>query len=328
MHKPNTQFFTRLLSAVFPLMLAIAPAHAAYPEKPVRIVVPYAAGGSSDVLARGISEQLAKELGQAVVVENRAGAGSMIGTAYVANEAADGYTLLLADVPFTIVPALYSGRVKYDARKDVAPISLIGVSPMYLFVNPKFEAGTVAELVAAAKAKPSVISVGSGGNGSLTHLMAELFMLNTGTKLVHIPYKGASASVNDLAGGQIEYSFTTMPTAAALFQAGKITPIAVSSPERMKETPSVPTFKELNVPNMTVQNWWGLLAPAGVPADVRARLEAAMKNVMQAVPVRQRLESVGVSASADTSGSALQRLVSEDLARWQEVIQRANITFE
>ncbi|OZI64100.1 Bug family tripartite tricarboxylate transporter substrate binding protein [Bordetella genomosp. 1] len=329
MHKLKTSLSTRLLPALFPLMLAAAaPAQAAYPEKPVRIIVPYAAGGSSDVLARGISDQLAKELGQPVVVENRAGAGSMIGTAYVAGEAADGYALLLADVPFTIVPALYGDRVKYDARKDFAPISLLGVSPMYLFVNPNFDAKTVPALVAAAKEKPASISIGSGGNGSLTHLMAELFMQNTATKLVHIPYKGASASVNDLAGGQIETSFTTMPTAAALFQGGKITPIAVSSPERMKETPNVPTFKELNVPNMTVQSWWGLMAPAGTPADVQARLEAAMKTVMQAGPVQQRLVSVGVSAPADTSAAALKRLLAEDFTRWQDVVKRADIKFE
>jgi tripartite-type tricarboxylate transporter receptor subunit TctC len=318
-----------LLCALFPVMVAAAtPAQAAYPEKPVRIIVPYAAGGSSDVLARGIGDQLAKELGQPVVVENRAGAGSMLGTAYVANEAADGYTLLLADVPFTIVPALYADRVKYDARKDFTPVAMLGVSPLYLFVNPGFEAQSVPALIAAAKNASNEISIGSGGNGSLTHLMAELFMQNTGTQLVHIPYKGASASANDLAGGQIQASFTTMPTAAALYQASKIKPIAVSSPERMKDTPDVPTFAELKVPNMTVQSWWGLMAPAGTPTDALARLEGAMKNVMQSEAVQQRLVTLGVTAPADTSAKALSGLLAEDFARWEDVIKRGNIKFE
>jgi len=318
--------FKKILAAA--CLLACAPAHAAYPDKPIKLVVPYSAGGSSDVIARAISDQLTDELGQSVVVENRAGAGSMIGTAYVANSPADGYTLLVADVPFAIVPALYRDRVKYDARKDFAPVSLLGLSPMYLFVSPNFPSRTVESMVAAAKAKPGQISIGSGGNGSFTHLMAELFMLQTGTQLTHIPYKGASASVNDLAGGQIETSFTTMPTAAALFQAGRITPIAVSSPQRQADTPDVPTFAELGMQQLTVQSWWGLVAPAGTPQDVLQRLDAAMHKVMQSDVVKQRLAGVGVALPSDVSAKALQGFVDADLARWQDVVDRAGIKLE
>ncbi|HTK02021.1 MAG TPA: tripartite tricarboxylate transporter substrate binding protein [Bordetella sp.] len=307
---------------------AVAPAFAAYPEQPIKIVVPYTAGGSSDVIARAISDELTAELGQSVIVENRAGAGSMIGTAYVANEKPDGYTLLLADVPFTIVPALYGDRIKYKAQTDFAPVALLGLSPMYLFVNPSFPAKTVKDLVEAARAKPGTISIGSGGNGSLTHLMAELLMLNANIKLVHIPYKGASASVNDLAGGQIDTSFTTMPTATALFQGGKIRPIAVSASERQKEAPDVPTFDEAGVPNMGVQSWWGLVAPARTPAPVLERLNAAMAKVMQSPKVQSRLNSVGVNLPPDTSSAALKSLLTADFARWQDVVKRANITFE
>jgi tripartite-type tricarboxylate transporter receptor subunit TctC len=307
---------------------AVAPALAAYPEQPIKLVVPYTAGGSSDVIARAISDELTAELGQSVIVENRAGAGSMIGTAYVANEKPDGYTLLLADVPFTIVPALYGDRIKYKAQTDFAPVSLLGLSPMYLFVNPSFPAKTVKDLVEAARAKPGTISIGSGGNGSLTHLMAELLMLNSNIKLVHIPYKGASASMNDLAGGQIDTSFTTMPTATALFQGGKIRPIAVSAPERQKEAPDVPTFDEAGVPNMGVQSWWGLVAPARTPAPVLERLNAAMAKVMQSPKVQARLNSVGVNVPPDTSATALKGLLTADFARWQDVVKRANITFE
>jgi len=309
-------------------LVPAAPAQAAYPDKPIRIIVPYSPGGSSDVIARALSDQLGAELGQSVVVENRAGAGSMIGTAYVASSPPDGYTLLLADVPFTIVPALYRDRITYDARKGFAPISLLGLSPMYLFVKPGSATPTVDSLIAAAKAKPGRISIGSGGNGSLTHLMAALFMLKTDTKLTHIPYKGASASVNDLAGGQIETSFTTMPTAAPLYQGGRIKPIAVSSPDRQSDTPDVPTFKELGLPDLTVQSWWGLTAPAGTPSEVMQRLETALQKVMKSDVIKQRLASVGVSLPPDTTARAYQDFLTADFARWQDVVQRAGIALE
>jgi tripartite-type tricarboxylate transporter receptor subunit TctC len=319
---------TTAITAAIAAFGACAPALAAYPEQPIKVIVPYTAGGSSDVIARAISDELTAELGQSVIVENRAGAGSMIGTAYVASEKPDGYTLLLADVPFTIVPALYGDRVKYNAATDFAPISLLGLSPMYLFKNPSFPANSVGEVVEMARAKPGSISIGSGGNGSLTHLMAELLMLNTGTKLVHIPYKGASASVNDLAGGQIQLSFTTMPTATALYQGKKILPLGVSSPQRQSETPDVPTFQEVGIPNMAVQSWWGLVAPARTPQPVLARLNAAMDKVMRSPKVQGRLASVGVNVPTDTSAAALQGLLTADLARWKDVVTRADIKFE
>ena len=300
----------------------------AYPDKPIKIVVPYSAGGSSDLIARAIGEQLGTELGQPVVVENRSGAGSMIGTAYVSAEAPDGYTLLLADVPFTIVPALYGNRVKYDARKDFAPIALVGLSPMYLFASPRYAAKSVEDLVADAQARPGMVSIGSGGNGSLTHLLAELFMLNTQTQLVHVPYKGAAASVSDLAGGQIDVSFSSMPSAAALFQAGKIRPLAVSSPRRQPATPKVPTFQESGLPNLTVQSWWGLLAPAGTPQAVLEKLEAATNKVMQSPAIKQRYAGIGASVPEQTNVQALQALLSADFERWQDVVSRANINLE
>lgn len=320
--------YWKALAAALALSCAAAsPARAEYPDQVIKIVVPYTAGGSSDVIARAISDKLSIELGQSVIVENRAGAGSMIGTAYVAAEKPDGYTLLLADVPFTIVPALYGDRIKYHAS-DFAPITLLGLSPMYLFVNPAFQAQTVGQFIDMAKAKPGAISIGSGGNGSLTHLMAELLMLNTGTKLVHIPYKGASASITDLAGGQIEASFTTMPTATAVYQGGKIRPLAVSSPQRQPDTPNVPTFQEAGIPNMTVQSWWGLMAPANTPAPVLQRLNAAMAKVMKSPEVKARFTAVGVNLPDDSSAGALQSLLTADLARWKDVVTRADIKLE
>jgi tripartite-type tricarboxylate transporter receptor subunit TctC len=301
---------------------------AAYPEKPVRIVVPYSPGGSSDVIARFIADELARELGQPVIVDNRAGAGSLLGTQHVAGEPPNGYTLLLADVPFTIAPALYRARARYSVDKSFVPVSLIGVAPMYLFVNQSSPARTAGDIVRQAKAAPGTVSIGSGGNGSLTHLFAELFMIHSGSQLTHVPYKGAGPALNDLAAGQIQAGFTTMPTANALYRAGRVRPIAVSSPQRTRETPDVPTFQELGMAEMTVQSWWGLLAPAGTPADIVQRLGEATQKVLRDPKVRARLQSVGLSEPEGSAPTDLQKLIAADAARWQEVVQRAKITAE
>ncbi len=322
-------FFRRsLIAAVALSSLVATTAWAAWPEQPVHIVVPYSPGGSSDVIARAIGDELGKVLGQPVIVDNRAGAGSMIGTQFVAQDAGNGYTLLLADVPFTIVPALYREKARYDAEKGFAPIALLGTAPTYLFVNEKSPIRSVADLVRRARAEPGVLSIGSGGNGSLTHLMAALFMINSDAKLTHVPYKGASASVTDLAAGQIDASFTTMASASALFQAGKLRPLAVSSDHRQKDTPAVPTFTEAGVPRMAVESWWGLMAPAGTPREVQATLSRAMARVMDTTAVKARMAAVGVAAPADGSPAALQKIVKADLVRWQDVVRKADIKLD
>ena len=323
--KMSPRLLLTALIAPIALTFATSPASAAFPEQAIKIVVPYVPGGSSDVIARALGDEMAKELGQSVIIDNRPGAGSMIGTQFVAGEAPNGYTLLVVDVPFTIVPALYKGRVKYNIEKDFAPVALLGVAPTYLFVNPAFPANTISAFVKQAKASPGTISIGSGGNGALTHLMAELFMINSDTKLVHVPYKGAGASIIDLAAGQIQSGFTTMASASALYQAGKLRPIAVGSLKRTAELPNVPTFEESGIRNMDVESWWGIVAPAGVPAAALARLSAATDRVVRTPGVKARMEGVGVSIAPDTSPAALQRLVKADAARWEDVVRRANI---
>lgn len=319
----------RLLSSLtLPLFLYGASASAAYPEQPVRLIAPYGAGGSSDVLARALSEQLAKELGQPVIVENRAGAGSMIGTSYVAGAAPDGYTLLLVDVPFTIIPALYPDRVKYDVSKDFAPVALLGVAPMYLFVHQDSPIKTYQDLIETAKKNPGQLSIGSGGNGSFTHLLAELLMSNTGIKLTHVPYKSAAASVTDLAGRQIDASFTTIASAKALIDGGKIRPIASTSMEPHPATPDVPTFHAGGLDTLNVQSWWGIVAPAGTPAAIISRLESALAAALPDPSVQQRFATVGVSPPQSHGAAALQTAVTEDLARWKDVISKAGISAE
>lgn len=299
---------------------------AAYPDKPIKIVVPYSTGGSSDLMARMIGDFLSKELGQSVIVENRAGAGSMIGTAYVAESAPDGYTMLLADVPFTIVPSLYAGRIKYDAKKDFAPVTLLGTSPMYLFIHPDFKGKNPEELAKLAKQSPGTITIGSGGNGSFTHMMAELFMRETKTKLVHVPYKGAAAAMQDLAGGQINVSFSTMPSAAAFFQAGKVVPIATSSPIRHRDTPNVPTLKESGFEGMTIQSWWGLMVPAQTPLDIRNKLNKALSKVLKEPVIKERMSRLGVDVTEQTDSQTLQRFLDEDFMRWNRLVREANIS--
>jgi tripartite-type tricarboxylate transporter receptor subunit TctC len=325
----KSPYRARLKMAFTAILLGTSLASAAaFPEKPVRIVVPYAPGGSSDVIARVVADELARELGQPVIVDNRPGAGSLLGTQHVAGEPPNGYTLLLADVPFTIVPALYRDRARYSVDKSFVPVSLIGVAPMYLFVNQSSPARTAADIVRQAKAAPGTVSIGSGGNGSLTHLFAELFMIHTGTQLTHVPYKGAGPALNDLAAGQIQTGFTTMPTANALYRAGKVRPIGVSSPERTKETPDVPTFRELGMAEMTVQSWWGFVAPAGTPAEIVRRLADATQKALRDPKVRARLQSVGLNEPEGSAPADLQKLINPDAARWQDVVQRAKITVE
>ena len=323
-----TLFRRTLVASLALTSLISTAAQAAYPDQPVHIVVPYTPGGSSDVIARAIGDELGKVLGQPVIVDNRAGAGSLIGTQYVAQDPGNGYTLLMADVPFTIVPAVYRDKVRYDAEKSFAPIALLGLAPTYLFVNDRSPISTAQDLVRRAKAAPDTLSIGSGGNGSLTHLMGALFMINSGTRLTHIPYKGAAASVTDLAAGQIDMSFTTMASASALYQAGKLRPLAVSSEHRQKDTPAVPTFQEAGVPQMAVESWWGLMAPAGTPKDVQAILARAVARVMTTTAVKARMAAVGVSPPADGSPAALQKVVKADLARWQDVVRRADIRID
>lgn len=318
-----------LLAALVPVTLSAgAWAQTDFPSKPLRLVVPYAAGGSSDVMARAISDELGKKLGQSVIVENRAGAGSLLGTQYVAAEPADGYTLLIADVPFTIVPSLYKERAKYDPLRSFAPVALLGVAPMYLFVNQASPAKSAQDLVAQAKAQPSALSIGSGGNGSLTHLMAELLMINAGIQLTHVPYKGASASVTDLAASQLNASFTTMASAVPLLQAQKIRPLGVSSAQRSKEAPDVPTFAEQGIQGMGVESWWGVMVPAGTPAPVVDKLSSAMQDVLAQPSVKTRMQAVGVSAPASSSPKALSDMVQADLQRWGVVIERAGIKLD
>src|SRR3989440_9967569 len=269
------------LRAKFALAAFIAlagPALAAepYPDRPITLIVPYAAGGSSDVLARLIGERWSKSLGQPIVIDNRAGAGSRLGTEMAAKSAPDGYTLLLAVMPHTITPAIQHG-VQYDPVRDFTPIGLIGTASMFFFVNPAVKAETARDFVALAKANPEKITIASGGIGSATHLTAELFQARTGIKLVHVPFRGAGPAMNDLVAGHVQSAFTTLATASSVLD--RVRALAVASETRSPTRPSIPTLRETGM-DLIVEHWWGILAPAGLPRAIAARLTGDVKAIL------------------------------------------------
>ena len=295
----------------------------AYPTRPVRFIVPYAPGGSSDVIARILGQKLTERLGQTFVVDNRPGAGSMIGTDLAAKSVPDGYTIVLSDMPHTINPSVY-GKVPYDPVKDFSPITLVGTSAMFLFVHPSVQAQSVKDFVALAKSQPGTLTIGSGGNGTTTHLSAELFQARAGIRLTHVPYKGAGPALIDVVAGQIPATFTSMATAAPHVKAGKLRVLGVTSLKRLPALPEVPTFAESGVPDFVVEHWWGVLAPAGVPQPIVARLRGEIVTVLESGDVRERFAALAVEPATSTP-EQFRALLASDVKRWAKVVKDAGV---
>ena len=314
------------MSAKFALAALIAMAASTsaaepYPDHPVTLIVPYAAGGSSDVLARLLNEPLSKSLGQPIVIDNRAGAGSRIGTEFAAKSAPDGYTLLLADMPHTIVPAIQKG-VQYDPVRNFTPIGLIGTASMFFFINPAVKAETVADFVALAKSSPDKITIASGGIGSATHLTAELFQAKAGIKLVHVPFRGAGPAMNDLVAGHVQSGFTTMATASSVLD--RVRTLAGASETRLAAQSNIPTFKEGGV-DLIVEHWWGVLGPAGLPPEIAARLSKDLKTILDSPEFATRLAPLGVTAS-HASPAQFRALIESDTKRWADIVKSIGIS--
>ena len=311
------------------LLLALVPAVAAaqarrvdYPTKFVRFIVPYAPGGSSDVLARALGQKLGDALGQSFVIDNRPGAGSMIGTDVAAKATPDGYTLILSDMPHTINPSIYA-HVPYDPVRDFAPVTIIGVSPMFLFANPSFQAHSVKELIALAKSQPGKIAIASGGTGATTHLAAELLQSRAGIKLNHVPYKGAGPALTDVVGGQVPLTFTSMATAAPFAKSGRLRILGVTSGKRLAAFPDVPTFEESGVP-IVFEHWWGVMAPAGTPRPIIDKLHEAIVRALATPDLRERFAALAVEPRTDTP-EQFRALLESDLKRWAKVVKDAGI---
>jgi tripartite-type tricarboxylate transporter receptor subunit TctC len=312
------------------LVICCALAHPApssaqdYPNKPIKLIVPYPAGGSADILARIVGHKLAEQLGQAMVVENRAGAGTAIGTEFVARSRPDGYTLLLGTVSsHAMNPALNPG-LGYDAIKDFAPVAPLATIPFVLDVNAKLPVRTVKELVAYAKAHPGSVNYSSAGNGTSNHLAGELFNIMGGVDLVHVPYKGSAPALQDLVAGQVQLMFDLVSTSIPWIRSGAIRPLAVTGATRIASLPDVPTMKESGYPDYEVTAWFGIFAPAGTPEAVVARLNAEAAKAIASAEVKDKLGPLGMETlSATPQGFA--RLVAADLGKWRDVVKSAKI---
>lgn len=298
-----------------------------WPTKPVVIVVPFAAGGTTDLVARALGEQLGRSLGQPVLVENRPGAGTTLGADYVAKSKPDGYTLLMGAVHHTIAPSVYK-KLPYDFETDLAPITTVAMVPNALVVNPEVTpVRNVAELVARAKASPGKLSYGSNGNGTAQHLMGTLFQSSTGTTLLHVPYKGSAPLTTDLLGGQVNMSFDSITTLTQHISTGKLRALAVTTRARTPFLPDVPTMEEAGLKGFGIETWYGVLAPAATPKSVVARLNAQMLAVIRSPEFVKRL-AVGGCEPLGSSTEEFAARISSETARFARIVKDGNIQVE
>ena len=327
---PPTASRRRLLALATALLCSAAlPARAetaAWPSKPIKLVVGYAAGGATDVVARLVAVRLGEQLGQPVLVDNRTGANSNVGAEAVARAPADGYTLYVYTIANTINASLYA-RLGYDPVKDFEPVGLIAKIPNILVVNPKLPIRSVADYLRFAKEQPDGITFASSGSGSSIHLSGEMFKMKAGLKMLHVPYRGSAPAITDLLGGQVQSMFDNMPSALPHVQGGRLRAIAITSAQRSPLLPDVPTVAESGYPGFDVQSWFGLAAPAGTPHPVIECLNAALDKVMAAPEVRQRLRDLGATPEAGTP-EQMRALAVAEIKRWREVVKASGAKAE
>ena len=297
-----------------------------YPSKPIRLVIPFPPAGATDVLGRALGQKLSESLGQAVVIENRPGAGSTIGAEQVANAPADGYTLLLASGSLCISANLYK-KLPFDPARSFAPVSLVGHVPHMLVVNPAVPAGSVKELIKLAKARPGEINVASQGNGTLSHMELELFKQAAGVELTHVPYKGSSNAMTDLLAGNVSMLFDSVTSSLPMVKKGQLRALGVVSPKRLAFAPDIPTITEAGVPGFDAANWFALLAPAGTSREIVQVLNTHVARALESAELRQRLAAQGAVLESSTP-EALAALIRDDLDRWAKVVKQAGIKLE
>jgi tripartite-type tricarboxylate transporter receptor subunit TctC len=299
----------------------------AYPSKPIRLIVPFAPGGGSDFAGRLIGLKLTEQMGQTVVVDNRPGAASLVGTQIVARAAPDGYTLLLADSGFTINIAFFKDP-QYDALKDFDPISVIAQTPYILVVNPGLPYATnLKDFIAAAKAQPGKLTLGSAGSGSGTHMTGELFRLRAGINMTHVPYKSVGPAMTDVVAGQIQSTMSTPPVSLPLVKAGRLKILAAASPTRSRLLPDVPTFAESGVPDVNVSNWYSVMSVGGTPKVVIKRLHDEIARAVASPDMSERLAGSALEPSPNTP-EQFRKMVADELQRWARVVKDAGIRQE
>lgn len=290
-----------------------------YPNKPVKLVVPYPPGGPTDIVARVVAQKLQEQMGQSFFIENRPGAGANIGAEAVARSPADGYTLVVATTAHAINPSLFA-KLSYSITKDFAPISQLTSGPLVIVTNPATPANNVKELIALAKSKQGGLNYASSGNGQSTHLSAELFNAMGGVKMAHVPYKGSAPALTDVMGGQADLMFDTMLSSMPHVKAGKLKALAVTSSQRSPSAPGIPTVAESGLPGYEAIAWNGLLAPAGTPKEVVDRLSAELKKVLDNPEVAQRFEAQGFAAAWSTP-TAYAGFLQAEVDKWGKVVK-------
>lgn len=307
------------------LAAALAPAHAAWPDKPIQVVVPYAPGGTADALARLIAQHLGPKLNTTVVVINKAGASGVIGQSEVARAPADGYTVLYDATPLSINPHLQ--KLPYDPDKDLQPVLLVGVTPMFVAVHKNSPHQTVQDLVKAAKQAPGKLSFGSGGQGTVQYMGAELFAQAAGFKALHVPYKSGGPALQAAIAGEVDFGFGNLPALTAHVKAGTLRPLAITSATRHPAFPEVPTLDEAAAKGYEAHEWNGMFVPAGTPADVVAKLNAALREVLAMPEVRARFDALGSRIVASTADE-FRRFLAAERTRWAATVLAAGIKKE
>lgn len=309
--------------------LGVSPAQAqSWPTKPIRFLVGFAPGGGTDIVARALAPRLSDLLGQQVVVENRAGASGTIAADMVAKSAADGYTLLAGHANSNAIAPHVLGKVPFDALTDFTPITYIGYVPNVLVVNPNLPARSVEELIAMAKAKPGTLTYASSGVGSTQHLAGALFNLLAGTQMNHIPYKGSGQAVVDLIAGQVNTNFDTMPPVLEHIRAGRLRALAISTPTRLPQLAQVPTFEEKGIRGFDVTNWYSVMGPKGLPRDITAKIDEAVRKAMNDPEVRAKLDPQGVQFGGPQTPDAFRDFIRAENTKYAKMVRELNIRAE
>lgn len=324
----HTMTITRRQALATAAVLAGSPAlaQAAYPNRPVKFIVPFPAGGPVDVTARAMAQKLGELWGQTGIVDNRAGAGGIVGAEIAAKQPADGYNLFVCAIHHSVLPAL-KPTLSYNIEKDFVPVSFGAMFPVILVAHPSLPARNVAELIALAKREPGKIAFSSSGNGGGTHLAGELFNMQAGTQLQHIPYKGSAPAMTDLLGGQVQLMFADAPTALPQIRAGKVRALGVASAQRSALLPELPTIAEGGLPGYEAYSWAALVAPAGTPKDIVAKISTDLQRVMTQPDVKQRLFDAGAEAMP-TSPEKLAQMLRSEIEKWAKVVKAANIRMD
>ena len=315
---------TLMLGALLSACVGLAAQAQSYPDRPVKLIAPFPAGGLADVLARAVADELTRSLGQPVIVENRAGAGGNIGAEAVARSTPDGYTLLMTSAGILTANQFLYAKMPFDVEKDFVPVSNVADMPMMVVVGPKIEAKTLKEFVALAKANPNKLNFGSPGIGTTGHLGLAMFMHAAGIQLTHVPYRGAAPAITDLLAGQIDGVVDNPPTVLPHIEAGKLRPLAVAAKQRMALMPDLPTAAEAGVANFEASSWFGVIAPAGTPQPIVARLHKDIVTALQQPAVRERFAKSGARLLGNSPAEFAKQIV-DDRKMWGEIIRAADI---